>query len=86
VIEDNGKSRPVRTRDSLTTQHLKEAVKQEALTLTTGHLQEMLAAESLTTAHLNQTLKAAEAQGVTVKPGISPTKNRTISSPKTESK
>ena len=44
MIEDNRKSHRARTQDSFTTQHLKEAVEQEALTLTTGHIQEMLVA------------------------------------------
>jgi nitrogen fixation protein FixH len=87
VIEDNRKSHRARTQDSFTTQHLKEAVEQEALTLTTGHIQEMLVAESLTTAHLKQTLQGAERQSVQVKPRSTASGGkRPISSAKTESK
>lgn len=86
MIQDNSKSHRVRTRDSLTTQHLKEAVEQEALTLTTGHLQEKLVAESLTTAHLMQTLQAKEAQAIPVKPRSLSGEKMPISTAKTESK
>jgi len=87
VIEDNRKSHRARTKDSLTTQHLKEAVELEALTLTTGHIQEMLAAESLTTDHLKQTLQGSERQRVQVKPhSTAPDGKHPISTAKTESK
>jgi hypothetical protein len=49
MIEERPKSNRARTQDSLTTQHLRQAVAQEAM-------------EFLTTAHLKQALRAAAAE------------------------
>lgn len=69
MTEDNCTGRGVRTRDSLTTQHLREAVQRD--------IEGMLAAESLTTAHLQQTLQPAQGQGVQVKPQDAPISRKT---------
>lgn len=74
MTEDNCTGRSVRTRDSLTTQHLREAVQRD--------IEEMIAAESLTTAHYQQTLQAAQGQ----KPKDAESGKMPISGNETESK
>lgn len=86
MIEDNRKSVRVRAQDSVTTQHLKEAVAQEPLTVTTAHIKEALAAEALTTAHLRQTLHDATAEDLQVNSDLSPQGEMHISSAKRNGK
>lgn len=85
MIEENDKSR-ARAQDSLTTQHLREVAGQEALTLSTEHLQNALVAESLTTAHLKQAFQAAEGQSTETKPPAVPTGNTVRPTNSTERK
>jgi hypothetical protein len=59
MAEDQKKGQRARAFDALTTQHLKEALQNQALTLTMEQYREALVAESMTTSHLQASLNSA---------------------------
>lgn len=59
MIEDHKKGQRGRAFDAQTTQHLKIALEDQALTLTVEQYREALVAESMTSKHIEHRLAAA---------------------------